>query len=178
MKLRRDSQKDGAAQASVSSTRKTRTRSNHVGDEEQDSGGSLNLAADFRRRSLPCTTPEKFFQIRRTSLPRAGVPAAARALRPRRRRRQVGGEIDGDPAGLAPSRRPTAAARSLGPPEVLAGRGGGGEIGPEPGKMGRWRVCRGAGRAFRELECGQVRAGRGRLVQSEPLYRGRLVVDP
>jgi hypothetical protein len=61
MKLRCDSEKDGAAQASVSSARKTRTRPKHVGDEEQDSGDSLNLAADFRRCSLPCTTPEKIF---------------------------------------------------------------------------------------------------------------------
>jgi hypothetical protein len=157
MKLRRDSKKDGAAQASVSSARKTRTWPKHVGDEEQDSGGSLNLAADFHRRSLPCTTSEKFFQNRRTSLPRAGVPTAARSLGPRRRRRQVGGEIDGDPAGLAPSRRPTATARSLSPPEGLAGqggcggRGGGVEIGEEAGWSGwsRVGVQAGAGRSGR-----------------------------
>jgi hypothetical protein len=117
-------------------------------------GGSLNLAADFRRHSLPCTTPEKFFQNRRTSLPRAGVPATARSLGPRRRRRQVGAEIDGDPAGLAPSHWPTATARSAHRRGSLVGMDV--VVGVEAGKSERRR----GGQGGHALECGQVRAAR------------------
>jgi hypothetical protein len=71
------------------------------------------------------------------------------------------------PAGLAPFCRHTAAARSLGPPEVLAGRGGGREIGAEAGRSGRRRGNRGGGRAVGTKAGGSgwrqvgVRAGAG-----------------
>jgi hypothetical protein len=64
------------------------------------------------------------------------------------------GEIDGDLAGLAPSCQPTTAARSLGPPEGIAGRGGcsgrggGREVGVEVG-WSRVGVRTGAGRLGR-----------------------------
>jgi hypothetical protein len=157
MEMRRDSKKDGAAQASMPSARKTRTRANHVGNEERDSGGSLTLAGDFRRRSLPCTTPE--------NLSGPGVPAAARSLGPCRRRRQVGGRNrwgPGGPRSLAPAYR----RRSLDRPA-----GGARWSGWRRGSRGGVGVdaCWSAGR------CGPVGS---LLLRSEPLYRGRLVVDP
>jgi hypothetical protein len=153
MKLRHDFEKDGAAQATVSLAR------NHVGDEDQDSGGSVNITGDFRRRSLPCADenyaePACLAPSRRHTRRRSlAWPAPEKETGNPRVNRQ-------GPAGLTPSRRRTAAARSLGPPEVLAGRGGGREIGAEARKTGQRRGGRGGGGAVEALECGQVRAGR------------------
>jgi hypothetical protein len=148
----------------------------------------------YRRRFPPPLAPfatAKSMQNRRASLPPAGVPAAARSLGPRRRRRR---RIDRDrraslprvgvPPPLAHSARRRcsllgAEAEKSG--RRRGGRGGGGEIGAEGGRSGRRRGGRGGGGAvgvearWSARRCWPV----GSLLPwSEPLYRGRLVVDP
>jgi hypothetical protein len=148
----------------VSSARK------HVGDEDQDSGGSVNLAGDFRRRSLPCAgeisrSPANLAPSRRRTRRRSlAWPAPEKETGNRRGNRQDRDRRASLPrVGVPPPLAHSARRRCslVGAEAEKSGRrrgdrGGGGEIGAEAGRSGRRRGNRGGG----ALECAQVRAGR------------------
>jgi hypothetical protein len=130
----------------VSSARK------HVGDEDQDSGGSVNLAGDFRRRSLPCAgeisrSPANLAPSRRRTRRRSlAWPAPEKETGNRRGNRQDRDRRASLPRVGVPPPLARSARRRCSLVGVGAGksgksrgkRGGGGAVGAEAGRSGRW----------------------------------------